>query len=213
MAEAQICLLTDDGTPTTLKLAQSLVKQGWKVVILSFPQSIVAQQSFPEGIDRIVMELNEDLNNYLAAIAATYGSIGAFIHLHPCFENNKLSFLEADKAILKQVFLIAKHLKKSLNRAAEQGFSCFVTAARLDGAFGLGEHAFSAIGAGLFGLTKSLNLEWKSVFCRAIDLSPKLSAQSSAQYILAEIHDPNRCLTEVGYSSQGRTTLTIEPFT
>ena len=217
LAEDQICLLTDDGSLTTIKLAQSLIKQGWKVVVLSFPQSLIAEQSLPKGINRVVMQdlSEESLKQHLAAITDTYGSIGAFIHLHPLFEfNNKISFLEADKAILKQIFLIAKHLKKSLNGAAEQGYSCFVTVARLDGAFGI-EHkaSFSAISAGLFGLTKSLNLEWKSVFCRAIDLSPEIHAEASTEYIIAELHDPNRCLSEVGYSTQGRTTLTIEPFT
>ena len=186
------------------------------MVVLSFPPFLVAEQSLP-SINRIVMEdlSEESLKKHLTAIADTYGLIGAFIHLHPVFPlNNKISFLEADKTIIKQIFLITKQLKNLLNQAAEIGYSCFVTAVRLDGAFGLGQTAsFSATSAGLFGLVKTLNLEWKSVFCRAIDLSPKLSAEYSVQYILDEIHDPNRCLTEVGYSAQGRTTLTIEPLT
>ena len=83
--------------------------------------------------------------------------------------------------------------------------------ARLDGEFGLGQKTnFGAIGAGLFGLTKSLNQEWESVFCRAIDLSPDLDAETSAQHILAELHDPNLLVVEVGYNSQGRVTLVCE---
>lgn len=174
---------------------------------------MVEQSPLPEGISRVVLEdLSEDcLKQQLAAITATYGSIGAFIHLHPLLpvsENGGVCYLEADKAIVKQIFLMAKHLKQSLNQASGQGNSCFLTAARLDGAFGLQQNVkFSAIAAGLFGLTKSLNFEWKSVFCRALDLSPDLDAEQSAEAIIAELHDPNRNLTEIGYGSQGRTTL------
>jgi hypothetical protein len=51
------------------------------------------------------------------------------------------------------------------------------------------------------------------VFCRAIDLSSDLDVDQSVQYILAELHDPNCLITEVGYSFQGRTTLVCEPST
>ncbi|BDA71523.1 hypothetical protein CAL7716_056890 [Calothrix sp. PCC 7716] len=49
--------------------------------------------------------------------------------------------------------------------------------------------------------------EWANVFCRAIDLSPQLDADTSARCIIAELHDPNRYLTEVAYGSHGRVTL------
>ncbi|PLZ81163.1 polyketide synthase, partial [Fischerella thermalis WC217] len=126
--------------------------------------------------------------------------------------NSSVAYFPEEKAIIKQVFFIAKHLKKSLNAAANHGRSCFCTVARLDGAFGV-EHKvnFGAIGAGLFGLTKTMIWEWPKVYCRAIDLSPDFSAETSAQYIVAELHDPNRYLTEVAYGSQGRVTLVSVP--
>jgi hypothetical protein len=120
----------------------------------------------------------------------------------------KIEFLEEDKAIVKQVFLMAKHLKQPLNSSADRGYSCFLTVSRLDGAFGLGENSnYSPIAGGLFGLTKTLNQEWQSVYCRAIDLSSNLDREQSAQCIFAELHDPNRCLLEVGYGDLGRVTL------
>jgi hypothetical protein len=183
-------------------------------VVLSFPRFLIAEQSpLPEGVSRVVLEdLSEDcLKQQLAAITATYGSIGAFIHLHPSFPiSGGVSFLEADKVIIKQIFLMAKHLKESLNQVSCQGNSCFLTVARLDGAFGLQQSVkFSPISAGLFGLAKSLNFEWKSVYCRALDLSPDFNAEQSVQAIIAELHDPNRNLTEVGYGSHGRTTMRV----
>ncbi|NDJ20585.1 acyltransferase domain-containing protein [Nostoc sp. B(2019)] len=213
LPEGHIGLITDDGSLATSKLAESLIEQGWKVVVVNFPQSLIPQQSpLPAGVTRVTLaNLSEEhLQQQLQAIASHCGAIGAFIHLHPVFtaDSGSISYLEQEKAIVKHVFLMAKHLKPSLNQAAHQGRSCFCTVAHLDGAFGL-EHQvnFGAIGAGLFGLTKTLRWEWPKVFARAIDLSPAIDAQQSAQHIIAELHDPNNYISEVGYSSQGRVTL------
>jgi hypothetical protein len=109
---------------------------------------------------------------------------------------------------VRHVFLLAGQLKQSLNEAARQGRGYFLTVARLDGKFGLGNTSdSSAVSGGLFGLTKTLNLEWQSVFCRAIDLDSALDASHAVQHIVAELHDPNCLITEVGYGAHGRTTL------
>ncbi|MFB2768894.1 beta-ketoacyl synthase N-terminal-like domain-containing protein [Pelatocladus sp. BLCC-F211] len=212
--EGHIALITDDGSLTTTKVAELLSQRGWKVVVLNLPPSLVPEKSpLPAGVNRVTLQdsTEEHLQQQLAAIATHYGNVGAFIHIHPVFQtthNSKIAYFPAEKAIIKQVFFMAKHLKKSLNAAAYHGRSCFCTVARLDGAFGV-EHKvnFGAIGAGLFGLTKTMIWEWPKVYCRAIDLSPDLSAETSAQHIFAELHDPNRYLTEVAYGSQGRVTL------
>lgn len=220
LPEFSVGLITDDGSLTTSKLAQSLIERGWKVVVLSFPDFLVAKRSpLPEGITRVVLkDLSEEhLKQQLAVISTNYGSIAAFIHLNPASRDNQskdMHYLEAEAALVKQVFLIAKHLKQPLNRAARQGRSCFITVAHLDGEFGtLYQTNFGAISGGLFGLTKTLKQEWSAVFCRAIDLSSDLDVDQSVQYILAELHDPNCLITEVGYSFQGRTTLVCEPST
>jgi polyketide-type polyunsaturated fatty acid synthase PfaA len=215
LAEGHICLITDDGSLTTTKLAYALIEQSWKVVVLSFPQSLVSEQlPLPTGVTRVTLAnmSEQHLQLLLQSVTTKHGPIGAFIHLHPQFTPEKpghISYPEAEKAILKQVFLMAKHLKATLNNAASlEGRTSFCTVAHLDGEFGLGhETNFSAIGAGLFGLTKSLRWEWPQVFFRAIDLNPTLDPHESAQYIVAELHDSNRYIGEVGYSDQGRVTL------
>jgi NAD(P)-dependent dehydrogenase (short-subunit alcohol dehydrogenase family) len=214
LSSSWVCLVTDDGSQSTTQLVQTLNTQGWQVVVLRFPKSIVPERAPLEaGIASIELaEMSEaHLQEQLAAIATAYGSIGAFIHLHPRLPLNQggdITYLERDKAIVKQVFLLAKHLKPSLNQFDGEGRSCFLTTARLDGAFGFSQQsAFSPISAGLFGLTKSLNQEWPKVFCRAIDLTPELDAEQSVQAILAEMHDPNLDILEVAYGTQGRTTL------
>lgn len=205
------CLLTDDGSLTTNRLAKLLSERGWQVVVLTFPQSIVSKRlPLPQGVNRIELtDLSEQqLKHKLAVISEMYSKIGAFIHLHPEYQTYDT---KSEKLLLKYIFLLAKHLKRSLNQAALTGRSFFLCVARLDGEFGLGTSIdFSAISGGLFGLTKTLNLEWEKVFCRAIDLSPELNPETSAHSIIAELHDPNSLIVEVGYNSQKRVTLASE---
>jgi acyl transferase domain-containing protein/NAD(P)-dependent dehydrogenase (short-subunit alcohol dehydrogenase family) len=226
LPEGHIVLITDDGSLTTSLVAELLSKRGWKVVVLNFPPAVVPEKSpLPANVNRVTLQdtSEEHLQQQLAAIATNYGKVAAFIHIHPIFQssyNTKVAYFPEEKVILKQVFFMAKHLKKSLIEASdmpsvtlrERGRSCFCTVVRLDGAFGL-EHKvnYGAIGAGLFGLTKTLIWEWPKVFCRAIDISPEIDAESSANLIIAELHDPNRYLTEVAYSFQKRVTLVSVP--
>jgi acyl carrier protein len=219
LPEGHIALITDDGSLTTTKLAHALVEQGWRVVVLSFPLSLVPEQiPLPVGVNRVTLANLQEahLQLLIQSIINQHGAIGAFIHLHPQFtpeKTGRLPFLETEKAIVKQVFLLAKYLKPSLNAAASlEGRTIFSTVAHLDGAFGLEyQENFGVIGAGLFGLTKSLRWEWPKVFFRAIDLNQQIDPHQSAQYIVAELHDSNRAIAEVGYSSQGqRVTLIAE---
>ena len=188
----------------TGKLAQTLTQQGWQVVVISFLQSLsLNPEALPPDINRVVLEDASEvhLKQQLEAIAAKYGSIAAIIHLHPLLQG------EREHNMLKQVFFLAKQLKTSLNEASKQGNSCFFTVAHLDGELGTSGNGFNATTGGLFGLTKALRWEWSSVFCRAIDLARDLDASTSVKHIIAELHDPNRLLAEVGYSSNGRSTL------
>jgi acyl transferase domain-containing protein len=206
LADNHIALITDHGSYITERLAKSLTDKGWKIVVLSFPGM---ESNVNQEINRVVLnDWNEDtLQQQLKQINDNYGTVAAFIHLHP------LTPLDIDKSILRHVFLIAKYLKEPLNEAAKLGRSCFINVAYLDGEFGLGEtNKFSAIAGGLFGLTKSLNQEWENVFCRSIDLNPDLDLETSVKHIIAEIYDPNLLIQEVGYSSKGRVNL-IADFT
>jgi hypothetical protein len=85
-----------------------------------------------------------------------------------------------------------------------------MTITRLDGEFGLSEAAeFTPINGGLFGLVKTLNLEWEAVFCRAVDIIPAMDPRQVVSCILAELQDPNRLVTEVGYTQSERSTLIV----
>jgi polyketide-type polyunsaturated fatty acid synthase PfaA len=213
LPDGYITLITDDGSQTTASVVQSLSETGRKVVVLNLPPALVSEKSvLPQGVQRVTLtDVSEQhLQQKLNEIVTHYGPVGAFIHIHPVFQASTqgVFYSQQEKVIVKQIFFIAKYLKKSLNEAAQHGRACFCTVARLDGAFGLDYKVnFGAIGAGLFGLTKTMLWEWSNVFCRAIDLSPQLDADTSARCIIAELHDPNRYLTEVAYGSHGRVTL------
>ncbi|MEN4042643.1 MAG: phosphopantetheine-binding protein, partial [Anaerolineaceae bacterium] len=207
LAEGHISLITDDGTEATVRLAGSLLERGLQPVVLSFPESSACgQPALPQGVARVVLqEMSEaHLALKLDELSAAYGKPAVVIHMHPGCNP------QAQKTMVKFVFLMAKHVKESLTDAARQGRAAFMTVVRMDGEFGLGRNTdFDPVSGGLFGLVKSLNLEWQTVFCRGIDLSPALDAQQAAERIVAELSDPNRLVTEVAYTAERRATLVV----
>jgi len=207
IADGHICLLTDDGTEATTALASALVQRGLHPVVLAFPESLICgQPALPDGVTRVTLadSSEEHLQQKLAELKQKHGKPAVVIHMNPSCSP------ESQKTIVKTVFLLAKHLKDTLTAAARQGRAAFMTVVRLDGEFGLGKNIdFEPVSGGLFGLVKSLNLEWDAVFCRGIDLSPDLNAQQSAARIVAELHDPNRLVTEVAHTAERRTTLEV----
>ncbi|HVP21908.1 MAG TPA: hypothetical protein VMS73_08610 [Anaerolineaceae bacterium] len=217
LPEGSVAVITDDGSDATPAVVRALAGLEWKVVVLNFPDNVVNKISpLPTGVSRasLVDMSEEELQRKLAEIGQKHGAIAAFIHLHPASNaelNGSIHFPEADRALVRQVFLAAKHLKEPLNQAARQGRSIFMSVAHLDGEFGLGgDIPFSPVSGGLFGLVKTLNLEWEPVFCRALDISPMLDASQLAADVVAELHDPNRLITEVAYNLEGRSTLIVE---
>ena len=204
-----VCLITDDGTPATATVVLAMQAHGWNAVVLGLPG----------------MEMNPALNMVtpvhladwseasiqaaLVQIENANGSIGAYIQLGaPPISGNGQLFVANDKLQVKLAFMMAKHLKSRLMQGNGTGRKAFMTVTRLDGALGVtGILDAGTISGGLFGLVKTLSLEWDGVFCRALDIAPDASAEDVARYVAAELHDPNRLLTEVGYGPHGRVTL------
>ncbi|MGC9400137.1 MAG: hypothetical protein ACP5HM_13500 [Anaerolineae bacterium] len=211
LPEGHCCLITDDGSRMSTALASALARRDWKPVLLSFPPTVVTPEprELPAGVAQMTLDAMSEaaLQAQLTAITETYGPVGALIHLHPTFKSTQGLFDARERAIVKQVFLLAKHLQPTFAAAAPQDRAAFMTVTRLDGALGLrGRGDGSLVGAGLPGLVKSLNLEWAGVFCRAVDLDPAMAPEDAARAIVAELHDPNRLIVEVGRGPQGRVT-------
>jgi NAD(P)-dependent dehydrogenase (short-subunit alcohol dehydrogenase family) len=155
-----------------------------------------------------------DLIAVLQQITDRSGPIGGFIHLHPALPaaaHWQDLFPAIERLRLKQLFLIAKHLKNPLTESDTDSRRFFVTITRMDGGLGtIGDKPYSAIAGGCFGLIKTLHAEWETVFCRAVDLCPSLTSSDAVDRILAELQDPDHRLTECGHRQDVRQTLIAE---
>lgn len=203
-----IALLTNDGSPLTKAVYQALLAKGNQVVVLNLAGIAT---SFSENSVTLASNSDEAIKAAVENIQAQYGQVGTFIHLHPhlTFSNHQFAqHFDLERDLLKGVFLLAKHLQADLTALGQQQRANFLTLTRLDGKLGLGKrNNTSVVGGGLSGLVKCLNLEWSSVFCRAVDAQPEWSPEQLAQHLIQELHDPNRGVVEVALSEEGRATL------
>ncbi len=209
----RLALIVDDGSELTGELADKLITLGNKVVVLSLPDALVATKSvLPNSTERVAIDdiSEESIHSTLKKVEQDFGPAGIFIHLDPV-NNGSDGFSRSEDLIVKTIFLIAKILKDNLTQTGKNGYAAFLTVSRLDGQFGLSRSSdVEPVSGGLFGLTKTLNLEWDDVFCRAIDLSPEMDPEMAANCITAELTDPNRLIYEVAYNKNGRFTLAVE---
>ena len=109
-----VALITNDGTTLTTETLQALVQKGNRVVVLNFP--VIKNPIQKDGVT-LSTNTDEAIAKALQTVVRQYGKIGTFIHLHPqlTFQNgNFAQHFQTEKAIVKTVFLIAKHEKKSL---------------------------------------------------------------------------------------------------
>ena len=208
-----ISLIVDDGSELTTKLAGKLFTLGNKVVVLTLPEALVSRKSvLPDSAERVTLNdtSEESIQSIVKKVERAFGPAGIFIHLDPASDGSE-TFSETEKMIVKTIFLMAKHLKENLTMAGKNGYAAFMTVIRLDGQFGLSmSNPVEPVSGGLFGLTKTLNLEWEDVFCRAIDLHPEMDSEMAADCITAELFDPNRLISEVAYNKNGRFTLVVQ---
>lgn len=94
-------------------------------------------------------------------------------------------------------------------RLRERGANV-IFVSRRDGAFGRLEPALGdPLGGALFGLAKTLTLEWPEVRARAVDVSARLSLEEAAAAVVAELSEEGPA--EVGIGPAGRVRLDLEP--
>ena len=143
----------------------------------------------------------------IAAILAKAGeSLGGFLHLHPptTLESSVLNLDAGANALVRHVFLLAKHLQSKLTAPTDSGRRHFTCVVWQDGRLGTTGNGVNAVAGGLSGLAKTLQIEWPTVFCRTVDLAPELTADEAAQRLAAELTDPDGRTQEIGLSPQGR---------
>ena len=198
-------VVVDDGTDVTSELCTLL---GDRAVCLTFdsrrrpcPNTIQLQGSDEKA-----------LTTGLTEIERKYGNVGGFVSL------------ESSKTPAGFSLMAAKHTKESLHKKIKDGRCFFVGVARMDGRLGLSgasctpsadladEILGTAERGAIFGLVKTLGLEWPSVYCRAVDVAENVrSTAKIAQWLHNEIHDSDRCLREVGYDTNGQRWTTDAP--
>lgn len=112
---------------------------------------------------------------------------------------------------LKALFMLAKVLQPKLQTESAKVPAYFFTVGLNDGQFGTStEGKNGTLNSALSGLTKSLNYEWSSVYCRHIDVQASLSKKAMNDAFAKELADPDRTLSHVGISKGLRSTLVLE---
>lgn len=178
------CVVVGEAPALAAALERRLTARGWRVATVSSPAAI-----------------DDD------ATWAPLGRIGAVVSIAPRASGDEILGSADDDAWLLAQFRLARRLSADL-QALGAPRSWFVAVTRLDGALGVSASS-SVITAGVYGLLKSLRLEWPTVFCRAIDVHPRLDAAFAAERIVEELHDPDQTLAEVGHGPDGRCTLAV----
>ena len=212
LPETHITLLANGDSVLTNEVRAKLQASDNTVVVLNLPN--VANPITENGVT-LAAHSDAGVAKAIEAIQTTYGKIGTFIHLHPHFEFQHGNFTQhfvAEKEVVKSLFFLAKHLQADLNELGEQQRANFLSVTRMDGKLGQGGRGnVSVIGGGITGLIKCLNLEWSSVYCRAVDFQPELPTEQIASQLLAELHDPQVGIVEVGFAEDGRITTAAAP--
>ncbi|MDO9545846.1 MAG: beta-ketoacyl synthase N-terminal-like domain-containing protein [Pelolinea sp.] len=211
-----LILITDDGAEKSQLLAKSFSASGHKVGMIHLGKinsdGIINSEN---GVLHFYFnELKEDMiQSKMEEIIGDHNKISAFIHINPSAHNDQQDLLQVSEnqaAVLKTVFLMARHLKKPMIAASEDSRSAFLTITQVDGQFGLnGNSSHDPTPGGFSGLAKTLRLEWNNVFCRALDLHPNIDSETAVKIINNELHDPNLLLAEVGYTQDGRYTISL----
>lgn len=211
-----MAIITDDLTETTTLLAEALINKGVDVGIVHLRKKENKNNSeSPENIQHFYIEAVDEKNvqKTMEAIIKRNKKIIAFVHLNSAGVDHSgklLDFSNANAETLKAVFLMARHLKKSMEEAAGVTRTAFMTVTRMDGQLGLnGYSAADPLPGGFAGLTKSLRKEWGSVYCRDVDIHPSLEPKVVIEKVMDELQDANLLLTEVGYTSTSRYTISL----
>ncbi len=216
--EHRSCIIVNDGSELTAEVVKAYQEMSWKVSVLSF-----AGIALHKSAAKLPQCRYENLNSFdeselaqtLQKIEAQTGATATLIYLDAVLKSSakqSLALSDERAQVLRHVFLLAKHLKNSLNQVDAGSRNAFMCVAHLDGALGYAEKPkiFDAMSGALFALCKTLRQEWPDVFCRALDIDVAIPASEVAQRLLAENHDANRHLVEVALSKQGRFTLELE---
>ncbi|QRX96455.1 type I polyketide synthase [Streptomyces noursei] len=208
-------VLLDDGGDLSGTLDAALRSRGWRTSRLYVPHAALGTTDGQTRTWRLGDWEEATLSTGLAEILADEPRLDLCV-----LPISPSSALPAAQVVerLRHAVLVAKHVCRALRRAAAGGKRAgLMTVTQLDGALGYagaGGDLALALAGGLSGLVKTVALEETSLFCRALDFAPGLSAQSVGDAFIAEITDIATDLREVARDGTDRRTpfLSGTPF-
>ena len=108
--------------------------------------------------------------------------------------------------IIKAVFLIAKYFYLYSDKNVQQNQKkFFMNVIRMDGKLGITGIGNDLIGAGLFGLSKSLSDEWKAdTLVKTIDVQRECTPETTAGYVMEELLSGSGMYPEIGRAETGK---------
>lgn len=215
--ENSTVLITANDAEKAKILAERFLAQGLAVGMIHLHSNgKLASPAKGKALKHYTLEEHSEngIEALMQSIRADQKRIVGFIHLESSHEKKSEGLLDISDdgtQFLKTVFLMARHLKMPLQEAAGDTRPAFMTVTQMDGEFGLnGYQAADPLPGGFGGLVKSLRREWTQVFCRALDFHPQMETQVVVQKIEEELFDADLRLSEVGYTPEGRFTLTLD---
>ena len=206
-------LLVDDGEGSAIRLADKLTQQGWLVTVLK-PSWVEtsSSKSFSKSVNVLTLENIDEQE--LQAILDTQSCWHSVIYLQAKTTVEGMQYPQASKQGLQLAFLLAKLTGLAKNGALENTDvrSSFLVLTRQGGCFGVENNEINSdlVQTGLTGLVKTLNHEWPTVFCRAIDVASKFGADKVANIVFDELNDTSVSPVEIGFNNNGRLTLVGE---
>jgi NAD(P)-dependent dehydrogenase (short-subunit alcohol dehydrogenase family) len=182
---------------------------------LNFPNTLI-----PKTLDNLAAAISFELADLseiaiqeaLKKIKQRLGTIDSAIYLVPQIpvSNSELFKNNLSEQILKHLFFLSKHLQPEVtkNRFKDNERHSFTIVTHMDGQLGIGGFQwYDAVQGGYYGLLKTINVEWESVYSRIIDLAPSLTIEDQSDNIANELFDSNISLLEVGYAGNIRHTI------
>jgi acyl carrier protein len=215
--ENSTVLITANDADIANRLAKNFMEKGLTVGLIHLhPNGKSKSPVNGNGLKHYHLENSSDhgIESMMQSIMAEHKKIVGFFHLDPSREGKSKGHIDINDEgtqSLKTIFLMARHMKTPLMDAAADTRPAFMTVTQMDGQFGLnGYKAADPLPGGFGGLVKSLRHEWTQVFCRALDFHPELDSQEVVDKIEEELFDSDLCLSEVGYTPEGRFTLALD---
>lgn len=215
-ASSRLWLVVDEGKTVVDEVVNQLKQQGQRVAVLTLGAGMAKNEKHVKTAGHYVLNCADEatLDAAISEIEQEQGPIDGVIYLQTPRQSVKTLakvFSAQGYLSVETTFLLAKRLQGSLNRN-ENHAGYFFIVGRGDGALSTSDDNGLAevVASGVSGLTKSLNIEWKNVFCRTLDINAQVKPRDVALILIEELQDSCTDLTEVGRGVNGeRMTLAL----